>query len=349
MSDKLRKILQRMSAQDGLDEYISEYDKAKEANRNEIREIRDALPNRQAKRRYDKEIRREATEKKNYSDKMSIKQRKKSFRLLRKLDAQLKESGAPDCDIRVIPAHVWKMCQHVIADSSGWAARHFAKNCPDKIGMTLIHRAALSHTKDGDKQQYSYTGDSPGSVRARKILAHGLLFEMLARRTGRKGQGWNRIVKGIPQAAIQAVLRDPYSGQRPHINSINGTHRKCQSDDTSGSVGYLTALKRVGFCYSRQARWRQGDDPRDLRGWKDIQPNEMVSRHHNSGWYTSSARYWIVSDSFMDAKDGAKRAQLWVAWLAGQQSYTDTDSEGQSDHGEHSPAAHVRAQSPPPS
>jgi hypothetical protein len=348
MSDKLREILLRLSENSGLDEYISEYDKSVEENRREVAETRASLPNRQAKRRFDKEMRREATKKKSYSEETSLRQRKKSFRLLKKLDARLKESGAPDCDIRVIPPHIWKTCQHVIADSSGWAAKHFSKKCPDKIGITIIHRAALSFDKNGEQEKYSYQGDSPGSIRARKILAHGLLFEMLARRTGRRGQGWNRIVKGIPQAAIQAVLRDPYSGHRPHINSINGTHRKCSSDETNGSVGYLTALKRVGFCYSRQARWKHGADPRKLKGWNDIQPNEMAGKPHNSGWVTSCARYWIVSDSFLDAKEGSKRAKLWVAWLAGQQSYTDIDDNGVAQPDKNSPESTVaRAHSPP--
>ena len=312
--DSLRDILARASKVAGTD-LCAVLDERK----SETEEIRSELP-KKARRVFDREMRkqndRKQPEPKNERErKRAAQNNKANQRQLRKLDKVLKERDIENPYPALIPAHLWKQTRHIILDWTGWACRFYSRICWHKIGVGLAHRAALCYDANGDPT-YSYIGQSRGAIRARCILAGALLWLGLSRPTGRKRQGWSKIVKGIPQEAFLAALAYP-SGKAPHRNALDGTHRKCAEDYTGGSVGYLTALKRVGLLYTRQCKWRPGDDPSDQKGWEDIQPEEMAGYLHSSGWFTSTVRYWIVADQYRDPVDAEKKARLWLAWLAG--------------------------------
>lgn len=308
--DSLRDVLSRMSVFAGQD-LCAIYDERRE----QTEQIRKELP-KKARRQFDKFLREQTESKSERKRKDAIINNKKNLKRLAKLDKELKALGLESPDPIIIPAHLAKQTRHVINDNTGWAARFYSRLCWHKIGIGLTHRAALCYDESG-KPRYSYIGRSRESIRARSILAISLLFFGLSKPTGRRGQGWSRIVKGIPQEAILSLLADPHSKQMRHINALTGTHRACPDNDTGGSVGYLPALKRVGVLYTRQCKWRPGEDPRDQKGWEDIRPEEMAGYLHPSGWYTSTARYWIVADLYKDAKDAERRAILWIAWLSG--------------------------------
>ncbi len=240
---------------------------------------------------------------------------KSNKRQLKKLDKLLEERDIKNPQPMLIPAHLWKQTRHIILDWTGWACRFYSRTCWHKVGVGITNRAALCYDEAGEAT-YSYVGQSRESIRARSILAAGLLWLGLSRPTGRKKQGWSRIVKGIPQDAFLAALSNP-SGKTPHRNTLDGTHRACDKEFTGGSVGYLTALKRAGLLYARQCKWRPGDDPKTHKGWEDIQPEEMAGNLQPSGWFTSTVRYWVVADQYSDPVDAEKKARLWLAWLAG--------------------------------
>jgi len=295
----------------------------------EVERIRVSLPNSKTRKRFDREMQKTAKQATSQSaQQRAFKFRKSNKKALAKLEKALKSAGVENPHPTVIGAHLWKQTQHIIADATGWAAKFYSRLCWHRIGVSLAHRAALCFDEITGVPRYSYVGHSREALRARHVLALGLLLLRLSAHTGRRFQGWMRLVTGIPLAALIAALRDPFSGRRPHRNTVDGTHRaveKTQNPDTGklentatdGNVGYLTALKAVGLCYTRQAKWRDGQNPAQLKGWADIRPEEMFSAERANGWFTSLNRYWIVSDRFTDPKDAARKAELYVAWLAG--------------------------------
>lgn len=307
--DSLKDILTRASLVAGTD--LCE---VLEKRRSQTEEIRSELP-KKARRVFDRELRKQREPKSERSKKQAAINNKANRRLLRKLDKILKERDIENPYPKYLPAHLWKQTRHVIYDWTGWACHFYSRLCWHKIGVAMAHRAALCYDENGNAK-YSYVGQSREALRARTILAVSLLWLGLSRPTGRKHQGWSRIIKGIPQEAFLAAIANP-SGKHPHRNTLDGTHRDCADDYTGGSVGYLTALKRVGLLYTRQCKWKPGDNPRDQKGWSDILPEEMAGYLHPSGWYTSTVRYWIVADLYTDPVDAEKRARLWLAWLSG--------------------------------
>lgn len=253
-------------------------------------------------------------DRKEVAKRRAIANKKSNIRKLEKLEKQLKKSGIDNPDPINIPAHIWKQSQFIIADSSGWAARFYSRLCWHKVGVGLIHKAALP--KSIENENVTYAGVSPRALRSRSILSLGLGLIGCSKQTGRKNQGWNRLVSGIPQTAFIAMLADPHTGKRIHRNTLTGIHRK-NKNYSNGDIGYLQALKKVGFCYCRQAHWKFGQDPREIKGFSDLKPSEMAGELHPSGWFTSTVRYWIASDQYTDSKDAERSATLWLAWLAG--------------------------------
>lgn len=317
MSSDIKEILRRAGELAGVDEDLSAiFERAQETRDREVEEIRESLPNQKTRRAFDREMRRLEVKNFETNRKKAEQYRKKNAKQLEKLRRRLKLDNKDNPYPKLIPAHDWIMVKEVQADHSGFAVRYYAKTCPHKIAVTICHRAALSY--DGEKPKYSYVGDSAGSNRARSIFAIGMLIVRLSNTTGRKGQGWNRLLKGVPRMAFVAALGDPHDPKnKPHPNTIDGRHRTAPKAATDGRVGYFNALKAEGLFYTRQCHWRDGENPREQKGWHDLSAEEMPSTEHPGGWRTSLARYWVVSNQYVDAKNAEKRARLWIAWLAG--------------------------------
>lgn len=287
---------------------------------NEVEKIRRELPNNQLRKRFDRELEKQVKQQKKYHERQieAFRTRKSNLRLLDKITKRIALEGVQNPRPYLIPAHLWKQCQHILADNSGFAARYYSRICFHKVGVSLVHRAALCYDADG-KPRYSYKGNGRDAYRARLVLAGGLLLLCLSRRTGRFGHGWNRLVKGIPQDAFLAALRDPFTGRQPCKTAFNGTHHRIEPDAeveiTDGNVGYLTALKNIGLTYTRQTKTKEKHLAKLIKGWEDISPEEQLGKRTPSGLFCSLARYWIVSSEWTDPIDAAKRARLWVAWL----------------------------------
>ena len=212
---------------------------------------------------------------------------------------------------KVIPANLWIDAQIIVSDATGRAVRAFAHQTDNKIALARIHRAALAIDNDG-RAQYDYAGDSVTSCRARRVFALGYLMLRLSRGTRRRGQ-WNRLLAGITQRALITAISDPYNSSRKKLarTTVTGRHRRVGQ---AGEIGYLDALKRSGFCYTRQAKWRGADRP-NLRGWHDIRDNEIAGC--KNGLYFSTARYWIITERFSEVSDIDCKRQLWADWSAG--------------------------------
>lgn len=310
--DSLKDILARASKVAGVD-----LCKVLDDRKTETEQVRESLP-KKARKIFDCELYKQKESPNDRKRREAIVNNKKNKSRLQKLEKSLERHGVENPNPSEIPFHLIKQTKNVIADSSGWAARFYSRICWHKVGVGLAHRAALSYDENGDAR-YSYVGQSRESIRARCVLALGLLLLALSRPTGRKKQGWSRIIKKIPLDAFIAVLADPYTGELKHRNTVGGNYHRGESTDetTSGKVGYLRALHNAGLVYTRQAKWRPGENPADQKGWEDIEPEEMAGALHPSGWFTSTLRYWIVADRFTDPVDAAKRAELMIAWLSG--------------------------------
>lgn len=318
MGDKLRDIISRLSTVTNMD-LVDIYDQSKSAkssdpieeHRKEVLEHREKLPNRVAKRAYDKALKVRP----KLDNKEKKRNRSNDSRRLSKLQKILDEQYPPGAVPVVIGSALYKQTKHIVADSTGDAARLYSRMCKHKIAVTGIKRIALATDKDGNNK-YSFSGNDRGAVRARAILALGLLLVGLSKRTGRRGDRWNRLVRGLSQKIlIEAISHPAKDAKLISYSAFNGTHDKdAPSDCVDGSVGYLRALKNGKFCYTRQAHWKVGGEPLS-RGWGDIQPNEVAPVLIDGIWKVSFCRYWIVTDMFNAPKDAAARAQLWVDYL----------------------------------
>jgi hypothetical protein len=235
--------------------------------------------------------------------------RKSNLRLLSKLKSRVKEIIGYDAKPKFISADLWYDCAVILWDKSAKAIKEFSVQCQNKIAISRLNRAALGICDENGKRAYSYVGDSRGALRARRIFALGWLLMNLSVGTRRKGP-FNRLVAGIPQSALRAVLRDPSTGEQVHRTTISGEHRSTRQ---AGEIGYLDALKESGFCYTRQAKW-QGDAP-NIKGWEDIRDVERAGQ--NGEWQFSMARYWIITSRFSDSADETIRSRLWIDYIAG--------------------------------
>lgn len=280
----------------------------------EISEIREKLPNRTTKKAFDRAL-------KNLRPKNRQKEAKRNrandIRRLHKLQKRLEKTHGPGTVPELIPSHLYKQTWQCVADSTGAAVIMYLEACPHSIAKTRIRRVALCPDDQG-VYKYSFAGNSRGAIRARATAALGLLLVGLSRyKGGRKGQ-WKRLVKGIPLKSLREALTHPaIRDEIPHINTIIGKHR-ADPDNllTDGGVGYLRALKNGEFCYTMQARWREGEKP-NQRAWRDIKQNEIVPGKTDSGWKVSLLRFWIISDEYTSPKDAEVRAKMWLDHIAG--------------------------------
>jgi hypothetical protein len=337
-------ILQKLSQVTGVENLEDFYKKARSTEKDsEIDRVREALPNRQARSRYDKE------RKKQHKDHSPRKVKRSNLRIIARLKDKLLKGGVENPCPALIPAHLWLDCQAMIADQTGKVIREYANMLDNKIALTRIHRAALGmlSTKNIDARDflvdsvqdlpvsnkgedltrtvddrakcpliraYSYAGSDVGALRARRVFALGWLLVKLSKVTARKGK-YNRLVSGIPQAALIGALRDPYTGKHVHRTTISGRHRYVGQP---GEIGYLDALKAADVLYTRQAIWT-GDKPQ-TKGWEDIKAEEMAGETPD-GLKFSLDRYWIISSQHTSPKDAAEKAILWCDWLAGCQPW----------------------------
>jgi len=318
VSEYIRDILTRAGTLAGTD-LVKAYEKRKKIE-DQVESKRRELPNEQMRKRFDRELvkKSKSTDRRKDRKRNAYRNRKSNKAALRTLQRKLKSEGVENPQPRMIPAHLWKQTQHILADPSGWAARYYSRLCYHRIGVSMCHRAALCYDAE-NRPKYSYVGNGVDSQRARHVLAAGLLILCLARLTGRRKQGWTRLVSGIPQKAFLAALRDPFTGKRPSLSAFNGTHHKdADKEKTDGNVGYLTALKRIGLVYTRQIKTNDKNLASSFKGWKDVRPEEMLGKRTPTGLFCSLARYWVVCDRFTDPVDAEKRARLWVAYLSAQ-------------------------------
>lgn len=329
----IHNILNKLSQVVGVENLDGFYNKSRTIEKDsEIDRTREALPNRQARSRYDKELRKQRkTERKN-----AKKVNRANLRVVQRIKDKLLKGGIENPFPTMIPAHLWLDCQAMIADSTGKVIREYARTFENRIALTRIHRAALGmispestkNIEDRDNlgsqadisnpaemsRAYSYAGSDVGALRARRVFALGWLLVKLSRPTNRKGK-YNRLVANLPQAALIGALRDPFTGKQVHRTTVSGRHRYAGQP---GEIGYLDALKATDVLYTRQAIWK-GERP-TTKGWEDIRPEEVAGETED-GLKFSLDRYWIISSQHTDPKDAAEQAIMWCDFLAGCQPW----------------------------
>lgn len=333
----IHNILNKLSQVVGVENLDDFYKKARTTENDSVKPIipvidrtREALPNRQARSRYDKELKRKKKTERHSAKKV----KRANLRIIARLKDKLLRGGVENPCPNVIPSHLWLDCQAMIADQTGKVIREYANMLDNKIALTRIHRAALGMiaTKNIDDRDldavqtpdisppnemsraYSYAGSDVGALRARRVFAVGWLLVKLSKGTSRKGK-YNRLVAGIPQAALLGALRDPYTGRQAHRTTLSGRHRY---SGQAGEIGYLDALKASDLLYTRQAIWR-GEKPA-TKGWEDIRPEEMAGETAD-GLKFSLDRYWIISSQHTSPQEAAERAIMWVDFIAGCQPW----------------------------
>ena len=299
-SDRLSNILERASQVSGVEFLADIARNAKNKPKTDekkaiepIRTIRDAV------KKPPKAIKNERNRKKVISG---------NRRLVARLKAKLGHIENPNPTL--IPVNIWLNCKVIVSDATGRAVSEFSNQISNKIALSRIHRAALQIDKEG-RSQASYRGDDPSALRARRVFTLGYLLLSLATKTARK-DGYRYLVKKVPQAAMIAALRSPNgSDESIYRTSFSGTRKQGQR---RGEIGYLDALKKTDFCYTRQAKWRYGGQCL-TRGWSDMQPEEIAGRRGEIAF--SLARYWIVTDRFTDVKAVEPRQILSADCMAG--------------------------------
>ncbi len=184
-------------------------------------------------------------------------------------------------DCAIIPRSGWVQASAILADASGRAARIHLKQMRNKVLAGAIKRAALCEGR------YTWSDE-----RARNVASLGVALAYLGKRTRRRGR-WEFLVKGVPQGALCALLRNPWTGKRPSRSALAGVHRR-GAEWLSGEVGWLRALEAAGALYCQQLPAA------------DAQPCELLGP---SGYATN--RIWLVTDvPTAPLDDDDKRALL---------------------------------------
>lgn len=200
-------------------------------------------------------------------------------------------------ELRLIPRHVWRTCWKIVGDRSGAAARAAWRGVAPLLRVRMLRASLGLYATEFARYRWS-------DMRARRICALAWALIELSKRGTRRGRWAGGLVTGITRGALCQLLRDPHDDREsavPSLSALAGTHRVGATAMT-GEVGYMVALKEVGFCYSQQL------DP------KDALPCER--------WGTyCSARYWLATSVYERAfaelgVDGGALLEFAAGWIA---------------------------------
>jgi hypothetical protein len=267
LKEKTRKFLREMGAFDETD-----FSPARPSNRRESQLIERELRKNEVKRYMNARERAQNNRRKS---------RQRNARYISKLRSRYPKGEPP----RFIPSKVWTMASDILADQTGKASIKYLSGCSNRTAVNAIRKAAQPIDESTGEVLRNLSNE-----RSRRIVALGLSMLALGNSTRRKGP-WKLLVRGIPQGAFTALLRNPYTGERPGISAINGIHSADDSLD-GGQLGYLRALERAGFCYSQQLPITE------------VGPNEAYGTH-------ALNRYWIVGPfAFASKPDEITMAEM---------------------------------------
>lgn len=207
--------------------------------------------------------------------------RRSEDRHFRRLKARLPAGVRPT----FVDDATWDMMRVCFADRTGTAIRIQLRRRWNKVAMGALRNAALCPQGDGSTL-YTWADD-----RARAIAALGLgMYTLSTAAEGCRARKWSRVLIGVPIELWRAALADPWTGRRPHRNTLSGTH-EALADWTTGKVGYLRALEGAGFCYGQQ-----------------LPPADALPCER-AGKYTLN-RYWIVTAWAHVPVSAEQRAEL---------------------------------------
>lgn len=155
-------------------------------------------------------------------------------------------------ELAFIPRWIWRACWAIVADSSGRAAWALWRKVPP-VRRSIAICVAFGVVSDG--QGGFVARYRMADLRARRVLALAFALHALSAATRRRGIWSGGAVLGLTRRTYCMLLRhpdDPRPEALPHRNTVFGTHRRGATLDQPGQLGYMTALRRAGYCYSRR-------------------------------------------------------------------------------------------------
>ena len=192
--------------------------------------------------------------------------------------ARLRAGGwaAPD-QRRGFERESWTRVAALLADDSGYGARlelrRLRRMAPAFAGA--VARAALGSSSGACVRDWT-------ALRARSIVAIASTMWRQSEHTRRRGQ-FGRLFRGIPIASLCALLANPWTGARPHRNTLAGLHSGASVDV---GLGYLRALQAAGAFYAQQL------PPAEVESWE-----VWTVRRQNGAQEFASNRYWLLTGS----------------------------------------------------
>lgn len=154
-------------------------------------------------------------------------------------------------ELVVIPRKLWQDCWAMYSDDSGRAAWKLWAPVP-AVRRAIMMRVAFGLVSDGRGGRHARYDFSDARARAVATLAYAL--HVLSTSTRRRGVWGGGAVLGVTRGAFCHLLRNMKSRKAkiPGITTVFGTHRPGATLEQPGQLGYMTALKKAGYCYSRQ-------------------------------------------------------------------------------------------------
>lgn len=170
-----------------------------------------------------------------------------------RITKQRKEGDSGDLirELVVIPRKLWRDCWAMNSDPSGRAAWKLWAGVP-AVRRAIMMRVAFGLVSDGAGGRHARYDFSDARARAVATLAYAL--HVLSTSTRRRGVWGGGAVLGVTRGAFCHLLRNVHSKKArvPGITTVFGTHRPGATLEQPGQLGYMTALKKAGYCYSRQ-------------------------------------------------------------------------------------------------
>jgi hypothetical protein len=168
-----------------------------------------------------------------------------------------RDNGGHGVDLAEVTDDVWLTGWACSSDQSSKSLMAAVRLAPNTAGKHALLAAGLNFTRDG-LARYRFKGSGATALRARRIATLGVLQLMLKKKSKQLGPWGGGVVRGIPQGAFCAMLRDVFEPRPekrdPHPNTVFGKYHRKGASAESGEVGYYQALYEAGFGYREQPK-----------------------------------------------------------------------------------------------
>lgn len=183
-----------------------------------------------------------------------------------------------------IPRELFRTVQLLIFDTSGLRARLGLQRMRHREFAASTFHAAVVPLGDGTCRQ-TVAGTSPGALRARRIVALGVILDELATSTYNR-PGVVGLTRGVGVCLLLRMIRDVSSDSEPvcpqckhrHPSRSAFHHRGPDDSNETGDVGYIVALEQAGALARFQHR-HPAKIPARCKSW------EIGTSGYPYSWY----------------------------------------------------------------